>query len=377
MTLAQVPATPDSDECFWCLAGETEIVTRDGIKPIRELAGRTHELLIPTAGPKGALKSLGSFKTAEVRSFGQQQLWKIKLRSRRGTKLIRATAEHRWFLADGKKWEQKTGERTTRQLRPGDRLRPLRAREPARAELMPAAVAQGFTFGDGTIGQDRRPATLAIYDNGKDEAMLPYFPLADPASYPSYPREHGMTSPSVRLIYGLPRFWKQTPPLDESRTFLLSWLAGYFAADGCVSEDGQVTLDSASEEAIRFSRDVAAVCGIGYSPIRSQWRIGTGVVPTQLYHLHLRRRDLPDWFFLIAEHQIRAIAADENPSRGTYWTVESVTETDQIEEVYCATVPGVGAFGLADDLMTGNCPLYRPQAAYDGGPGCPGTYLTR
>lgn len=370
MRLSEVPITPDDDECFFCVSGDTQTVTRNGIKPISELAGGVHDLLVPTLGPKGALKAQGSFQPAEVREFGQQRLWTIKLRSRRGEKIVRATAEHRWILASGKGWALESAdayERTTAQLQPGDRLRPLRARPPARAEIMPVAVAQGFTFGDGTAGHGRRPATLAIYDNGKDEALLPFFPLAEPASYSS----------GVRFIYGLPRFWKNTPPLDESRSFLLSWLAGYFAADGDVTKAGQPTLSSASEAAIRFARDVAAICGIGYSPVRLKWRLGTGTVPTQLWSLNLRRRDLPDWFFVIPDHRARAAVANEPSARGTYWTVEEVTETDDVEMVYCATVPGAGAFGLADDLMTGNCPFYRPQSAYDNGPGCPGTIGNR
>ena len=61
-------------------------------------------------------------------------------------------------------------------------------------------------------------------------------------------------------IYGVPRFWKKTPPIRESRSFLLSWLAGYFAADGSVSKNRQVVLESGVFDNIAFARDVAALC---------------------------------------------------------------------------------------------------------------------
>ena len=107
-------------------------------------------------------------------------------------------------------------------------------------------------------------------------------------------------------------------------------------------------------------------------------RLGRGREPTELWTLGLRRRDLPDWFFLIKEHAVRAAAANQADVHETGWTVESVQATDRIETVYCATVPGAEMFGLADDLLTGNCKWFRPEVARDiregrePGPGCPG-----
>ena len=382
LRLNDIPATPDNDACIWCFAGDTEVVTRDGIKPIRELAGTEPELLVP-----GILKTRGRFTCAPVREFGQQRLWKITLGSRRAEKVVYATAEHRWLLmpppakgpgtghAGPRIYEDSCPERTTLELRPGDQLRSLRAATPARARLMPWAIAQGFVFGDGSRGQDGRPATLTFYDNGKDEALLPFFPFGEPVPYDRIDPNYGPTL--IERINGLPRFWKDLPPIRESRAFLLSWLAGYFAADGNVTEGGQCTLDSADKQAILFARDIAAVCGIGYGPLRSKTRLGYGKLPSQLWSLHLRRRDLPSWFFLIKEHVIRATVANDSPARDTFWTIKSAEPTDRIETVYCATVPGAGMFGLADDLMTGNCPLYRPESARDGGYGCPGTAMAR
>jgi len=379
LDIRQVPITPGPDICYFCFAGETEVVTRDGIRPIAELAGTTPELLVPRQGKNPGLQAQGDFVRAPVRMLGTQRLWKIELGSRRAVKTVYATAEHRWLLTaresranpgnkhghliQGRQRPSSQFERTTQQLQPGDRLRSLRAMRAA-LPMMPWAVAQGFVFGDGTRGQGSRPASLKIYDNGKDEALLPFFPFTEP-------NQHA----DGKHITGLPRFWKDLPPIRESRTFLLSWLAGYFAADGNVTEAGQCVLDSADEQAIRFARDVAAVCGVGYSPIRSKWRLGRGQEPTELWSIGLRRRDLPDWFFLIKEHAIRAARANDDDARGTYWTVKSVQVTDRIEPVYCATVDGAEMFGLADDLLTGNCPFYRPQSATDGGPGCPGHSL--
>ena len=64
---------------------------------------------------------------------------------------------------------------------------------------------------------------------GKDLEMLKWFPLSPTSQH------------SDRLLaFGLPAYFKERPDPDESTSYLLGWLAGYFAADGCVAEDGTV-----------------------------------------------------------------------------------------------------------------------------------------
>ena len=347
---AQLGVTWPKSACVYCLAGETEVVTRQGVRQIRELAGGTHELLVPAAGTHGGLMHRGSFRPVPVRSFGEQRLYRVELRRSRSTKTVFATAEHRWILAPqpAAQWVQPaTLERTTIDLEPGDRLKPLQAAAPSREAMGAFAVAQGFVYGDGSrLAGRNAPASLHVYDNGKDEALLPFFRSCQPRR----------TSRGW-LVYGLPRSWKDLPDLAESRTFLLSWLAGYFAADGTVSRAGAATLYSASRAAIERARDIAAICGVGYSPIRTRLRVGTGTRPTPLHQINLSVHDLPGWFFLIGEHARRVKRLPERRPARQPWQVVSVQPTGRHEDVFCATVPGTAAFGLAEDLMTGNCPF--------------------
>lgn len=346
---------PPKSACFFCLTGETEVVTRDGVKPIRELAGGRHRLLVPQMGTKGGLSHRGSFQEVEVRAFGRQKVWEISLRKGSATRVVRATAEHRWFLAApaGAQWEPMANyERTTQTLKAGDHLRSLRATAPAREEIMHVAVAQGFVYGDGTRQSDREgPASVVFYNPAKDGVMLPFFGGAKVSSV----TVKGVSCPH---IYGLPRFWKDAPPLSESRSFLLSWLAGYFAADGSVA-GAQPVLESASLESLEIARSVAAICGVGYSAIRSRMRVGfEGREPSALYRMSLRAADLPEWFFLIEHHRAHARPVKRVDR---LWVVESVWETEAVEDVFCAVVPGAQAFGLSEDLMTGNCPSSKPH----------------
>ncbi len=112
---------PHEGNCTLCLAGETEVVTSEGNYPIRDLAGKTPNLLIPKIS-NGGLSGVGSFAPAPVSSFGVQRLWRIQLADQRGaTKEVFATAEHRWFLAPRRMFVV-TNEVQTQALMAGDEL---------------------------------------------------------------------------------------------------------------------------------------------------------------------------------------------------------------------------------------------------------------
>ncbi len=339
------------------LAGETEVVTRDGIRPIRELAGGTHEMLIPNVTNFGTSGG-GTFRPGEVRDVGVRHLLRVALNRHTQRKVIYAAPGHRWLVQqdrpnrsrDGRNngYDFTTVERATSTLAPGDRLRSARANRRSEMHQVRFAVAQGFVFGDGTKGNGGRPASLTIYDNGKDDALLPYF-----AGHEVTPVVCGGVPGG--LIYGLPRTWKNLPDLRESRQFLLSWLAGYFAADGCVPSNGGARLYSARRENLEFARCIAAVCGVGYGPTcTGKARLGLGSTPSSMHSLALDSTSLPPWFFLIATHRDRVLLrAGKREQRERMWRVQSVEACGRMEPVYCAPRTDIQAFALSDDLMTG------------------------
>jgi DNA primase len=96
---------------FYCLAGETRVLTWDGVKPIRELAGRTHRIL----------GKYGDWIDAPFRSFGVQPLMRLTVTRNGISKHIYATAEHRWFVRSGK-MQTASREVITSDLRRGHRL---------------------------------------------------------------------------------------------------------------------------------------------------------------------------------------------------------------------------------------------------------------
>jgi len=159
----------------------------------------------------------------------------------------------------------------------------------------------------------------------------------------------------------LPRYFKDAPDLSESRSYLLGWLAGYFAADGSVNKAGQATIESASIGSLQLVRDVCYLLGVDSSPIQSRKRMGIHGRVAELHRVSLRGSDLPDSFWLKTAHATRRAGKGYKGRSG--WTVVSVEDFGEVEEVFCAEVPSTEKFVLADNLVTGNCPYTQTYIA--------------
>ena len=316
---------------YYCLAAETGVLTWEGVKPIRELAGGTHRIL----------GKHGDWIDAPFSSFGVQPLMRLTVTRNGIRKNIYVTAEHRWFVRSGKT-NKSNREVVTSDLRPGHRLvsRFPRSRV-KRTTPSPFGIAHGITFGDGTRIDT---GSMAQLDAVKDVELLKWFPV-------SMMTQHGRQL----LVHHLPRFFKELPPLDESVSYLYGWLAGYFAADGCVSTTGKVMLNSAKRDELEYVRLVCTRLGIGTYGVTEQIRVGfEGMKPSSLFRFIFIDSDLTEEFFLLDKHRLRFNAAAKAHERKS-WVVREVAKTDRVEEVFCATVDEGHAFTLEDNILTGNC----------------------
>jgi DNA primase len=306
-----------------------------------ELAGGEHELLTRVPATTWVL--------SPVRSFGRQRLWEIDVARSGVSKTIRATLEHRWFIQyrNG----TKARERTTAQLKTGDRLQSLYPRSQCRT-VSSFGVAHGFVFGDGTRTQFS--GCSAQFCGAKDESLLPYFP-----------ESKIYVGDDVKRISGLPLFFKDPPPMTEAVQYLMGWLAGYFAADGCVDTNGSAGMSSCHPENLEAFRDIAMVAGIGTYSIRRHLRRGlkppNGALSrdSALYQMTLKSDSLFSDFFVLPHHRARfeaGLVREHSKVRSSryVWKVMAVRESDE-DEVYCATVPRGHAFTLDGNILTGNC----------------------
>ena len=316
---------------YHCLAGETRVITRDGVRPIRELSGATHTIL----------DGNGEWVEAPFRSFGVQPLQTLTL-SRNGlTKTLRATSEHRWFIRGRKSAV------TTAELRPGHRLEAVLPQRPRDWRMDPEGIRHGIVFGDGSVQRGYGHVHL---HGRKDAALAAFFPDQQAVEKT---REGDKT---YLRIYGGKAFvhFKTVPAPDATDAYLLGFLAGYFAADGHVAKDGTVMLNSADRAHLQWVRDAAMRLGIATYGITTAHRKGFADHERPLHRIHFVPSTLTPDFFLLPEARDRFSRSEKAFDR-LRWTVVSVTSATGAEEVFCAEVPGTHSFVLEDNLLTGNC----------------------
>jgi 5S rRNA maturation endonuclease (ribonuclease M5) len=328
---------------FHCFSGDTEVLTNLGTLPIEDLVGRK--------GVK-VLTEGGVWVNTVFRNYGKQRLYEIVVTRNMQTKSIFATAEHEWIRKGIKKRTK------TRDLPVGYRLKsscPSHVYKNIH-QLDFEGVRHGFVFGDGSIDHNFAYATLT---GNKKRYMYPFFKEAinaDTYSYERfYKRQDGSQSEETRTRCGkYPLYFKELPDINEDPSYILAFLAGLIAADGCVSTGGSVMFNNKSTEVLEQIRDLATKVGITTLSVTTQNRLGINDEYSDISRIYFARDHFPSKILLNPEHKRRFLSKPALPSR-LAWKVVSVTKTDYIEDVYCCVVPGTHSFTLKDNILTGNC----------------------
>lgn len=348
-----------------CLAGETEIVTRNGLHTLKELAG-SHV----------TVRSVnGRWTDAEIKSFGKQPLLKVELSRGLAKKTVYATPEHRWFRLKRPSGHPPAEEARTHELVTGNLLSTIFGRHPEGYD--PEGFRHGFIHGDGHLTHrgDQGTGSAVCMHRGDWEAILPFFngyPTSEERTHEPSERVTVTPASDYVLVSGLSVRLKSLVPLTESPRYLMGWLMGYFAADGAVTK-GSAQISSADLQSVMRFKEVCSVVGIGTNQIRSQTRDTQFAKNHTMYSMTMVKQTVPGYFMIQGKHKEAFIQKEPSnynntatwtKNRSRYWRVESVTETDRVEEVYCAIVPDGEAFVLADDLLTGNCSGQYPSQAF-------------
>lgn len=364
-----------------CLEFNTRVITRDGIKPIGELAGTTQTLMT----------SNGEWVDAPVRSFGTQKLMKIVLKRFRTRKVIYATPEHRWFarpalnrvpVSVGRderlrhiKRKGPFQETFTRDLEAGFELQMVYGQGVQSIRPSQFGIAHGICFGDGTLGHKDQGTGSYLYLCGKKNfELLKFFS----ESSTSFDPRKGVEG-AIRVA-DLPRHYKSPPDLRECKTYLYGWLAGYFAADGSINKKACTAfIHSSKQENMELVREVCAILGIGTGLVQQGMQVVNHRGDRREfigYRVYLKLEHLTEEFFLLSHHRQRFLDWKERGgSHREKWVVESVEGTDREEEVYCATVPGKGCFVLEDNILTGNCGFVSTSDLSEADPAEPFCFL--
>lgn len=310
----------------YCFSGETEIMTKDGVKSLASLVGSEIQVLNRYHG----------WENATVEEFGVQPLKKLTITNSGNKKEIFVTGNHRWFVRENNGLVEKT----TDELCVGDKIPFNTSNVWSVAKPSPFGVAHGFFTGDGDKGIHR----IANFCGDK-QALLPYF---TPATVTGSDKE--------KTVLGVPKYFCELPSLSEDAGYLYGWLSGFFAADGCIDVRGRCTVSSTDINILKFVQNVLCVLGMPVNEIKYQDRISnlTNKVG-RVYYMAISRAYLRDDFFIRPTHIEKWNKNKDKVARERSWIVESVEETERIEPVYCAVTEYSGSFTLNGNVLTHNC----------------------
>lgn len=322
---------------FHCFAGETKIITKNGIKSISDIVDT----------PVEVINGNGEWETVIFRSYGKQKLLKLTLTSNNKQKTIYATPEHEWIVQKHKNKIQ------TQNLHSGNRLERMWIKRNEYIKIDTEGLRHGFIYGDGHINKQNKNTfnyQMFIYNEDKYNFASKIFDIVRNKSTDSR-NSYGMINYTSKLNY------KNVPDYNTySKEYLLGFLAGYFAADGNCSKHSISISNSNKDDLIKI-KHICTILGIAtYSigeTIRNENSNG-GIISYNreypIYILRIVKSTVPDNFYVSAKKP-------ENESvYKSYlgYTVVSVEETDRFETVYC-TVTSTHSFVLEDFILTGNC----------------------
>jgi len=311
-----------------CLGGEEKIITIRGVRTLKELAEDGKRFMV--------LNRFGVWNHATAGCFGKQKLWRIKLSN---GDVIRATAAHRWWQADGTRV-------TTEEVK----KIPLCEMTVPGVYLDEEGIKHGICYGDGTTQRHTKTDRLVLAQH--KEELSSYFDE-------SRQLKQGLT------ISKLPKKYKSLP--DDrvcSVEYARGFIAGLIATDGS-TKTSMITISLSGEK--EEAEQVRRLAVLGGCVVNGIWKdkseeTNYGKRSTPLYIISIKPFSAP----LIRSDQIQDVHSKELRKTKMYLTVENITEEETEEDVYCCVVPGSESFTLANGLITSNCFLFRADDSREG-----------
>ena len=321
---------------------DTPVLTREhGWVPLGTLAEQKDVTLLSSIKLYGrdhtSTASKAIWTKASMSHIEVQPCKRIVLRDNSGfmTEIV-ASENHRWFRRGSvkKEWERVT----TLDLNEGDHF-PV---------VLPAKVApvsffgaqHGMFFGDGT----RSNGELHQFDRSVSVLKHLFGSLAEKV-------EHRRDDEWV--VRNCPRSWGQTPTCLSDVSYIYGFLAGYFAADGCVQKGGSCSIASARRSELEDVRRLFQAVGVRVGDVRLSSTSSNYKEERELWTMSLHTHDLWDDFFLREDHRERWGNRGLEPKR-KYAKVIHIEDAGN-QRVLCATVPDYEQFVVDGFVLTSNC----------------------
>lgn len=305
-----------------CFGRETSFITSNGTKNFYDFEdGDTTVVMSHT----------GQWRTATVRNYGVQELHTLTFGRGRSKKLVRATRNHRWLRPNGEE---------TTHLSVGDTLASVNWFSAFdywnSTPLERLYWAYGFIYGDGTRVKDskgnHRYSMVRLC--GDDVKYLPRF------------EELGFSTTSTASLQGdamvyTGTYLKTLPELEkDSPELIRAFIRGYLDADGAktrgeTNKSDFCSIQSSNPESIEFLRTALEVAGV--------FILGEDDYTGQETNYGIRPKTS------------RIRVTTHVGATNSAWSLRSISEGTDYEDVWCLEVDEDASFVLSGGLVTGNC----------------------
>lgn len=278
---------------------------------------------------------------ATVSHIEQHPSYELTIKTKFGNETnIISSENHRWFR---KKSTKHAFERvTTDQLKEGNWLPVNKPR--LQLDLSLIGFAHGFFFGDGT----RSSGELHQFTS-EDKDILNTLFTDHYKRVSNRVLNSGLTE---MVIKNLPTAWANLPEGNylEDKRYVYSFLSGYFAADGSITD---YCISSAREEELNKIKKLFNNLGIETSEVFLSSTSSNYKDDRKLYKLRLNRYDLPTNFFM-KKSQKEAHSTLSYP-KYQHAVITKIKKLNNLYPVMCVTVPEYENFTTKGFVLTSNC----------------------
>ena len=308
-----------------CFKADTKFWTKDGLKSFNDFED----------GEQVSVRGKNKWIPATIKSFGEQEIWKLTIQKKNTQREIYTTSGHRW-ITKTKKGDRVFNIKTTEELQENWKLQSFAKRTNFHImEMCAVGIQHGMVFGDGTFNHATNNCSIKLCGDKKELSRFFFSSRRDNTT-----------------ITCLPNTWKDLPLLSVNKEYLFGFLAGWFATDGYVSKASELVISNKDTKVLEWLRSAFFILDILTSPIglsRELSPVDGSYKPS--YRVRIYHDSLPESFFLQDLHRERYKPCKENPE----WKVVDVERTGLVETVWCVVEPEFEEFTLEDGVLTKNC----------------------
>lgn len=315
-----------------CLAGDVEILTLEhGAIPIASVANTTVTLL----------DGNGVWVPCYIYYHGEQETIETVFQGGHEAISIRSTFEHGWVRSGGKsiiktKAFSAHGKVEIADLRPDKKIK--------EKNLYEQGIIHGLFYGDGS----KATGCYSLQVCSHHESIIPLltsFPFSNPPSCNG--------DPVYYIAYSKAWCDLKELPVVQNLDYLLGFVRGWFAADGCVSTQPEASI-CVGEKEEAWLRTWAPLIGWNFrgSTLLAK-ETNFGCRKKESRNLRIKSNSISVDDLLIKQHKTRWLI--NSSKRGLTWRARGNRGIVRIESVYCPVVSTTHSFALACGIHSANC----------------------